>query len=100
MVSIQEKRPVGLNGSKSTSPGHLHKGHNLRYITHPSLGGESGSNILLLTPNNGRALRHCKALARLPTILKHQVIILGGDLQGSWTGEGAKDANIRALPYQ
>jgi hypothetical protein len=44
--------------------------------------------------------QQCKALAQLPNLLKHQVIILGGDLQGSWNGDGAKDANIRALPYR
>ena len=44
--------------------------------------------------------RQCTALARLPTLLQHRVIIIGGDLQGSWEGVGDKDDNIRALPYR
>jgi len=41
----------------------------------------------------------CKALSRLINTLPHHAIILGGDLQGNWTGPNAKDDNIRKLPY-
>ena len=44
--------------------------------------------------------RVCHALAKLPFALPHHLLILGGDLQGGWTGSTPKATHIhRALPF-
>ena len=40
--------------------------------------------------------RVCRALARLPVALPHRLLVLGGDLQGSWTCPNKKDAHVHA----
>ena len=41
----------------------------------------------------------CKALANLPHALPHQILILGGDLQGDWDGTSPKTQHITSLPF-
>jgi hypothetical protein len=40
----------------------------------------------------------CKALAGLITALPHHVLILEGDLQGTWVGTSPKSIHISPLP--
>ena len=42
----------------------------------------------------------CKALANLPQVLPHQILILGGDLQGDWEGPSPKTPHITSLPFE
>ena len=43
--------------------------------------------------------RACQALTRLPRVLPHHLLILGGDLQGGWTGSTPKDVHLQPLPF-
>jgi hypothetical protein len=42
----------------------------------------------------------CKALANLPQVLPHQILILGGDLQGEWEGTSPKTPHVTSLPFK
>ena len=42
----------------------------------------------------------CNALADLTTALPHLVIILGGDMQGTWAGISPTSIRISSLPYK
>ena len=41
----------------------------------------------------------CKALAYLPQVLPHQIIVMGGDLQVDWEGTSPKTPHITSLPF-